>query len=601
MTRLHPLSAVTSAVGMGMFGIMIPPMLVGVLVLVFEVGSFGLAMSTAPLGFAAGAAYGVTYYYRFEYELTEDTFDVSSGVFSRRSREIPYHRIQNVDVTQSVIQRLLGLATVNVETAGGGNTEAALNFVSDAEAQRLQGEIRRRTARAKERRGNARRRRRSEESVSTARTKSPRTQPDEFVGVEPGGEAERSTNGTVTDDAVDSGTEASIDHPPLDPRSTPRLETEMSDTPAANSFDTDPGQSLETDDWDEPVPEPRRLFSLSSKELLLYSFSSIRPAAVAGVLFFLFIFTDQIIDYLLAVAGPVGGPPDLETGTTGSYAILTIVSLVNGIIVTYLLSVAYTFTTYYGFRLGRAEDDFVYERGLLQRYSGSIPAEKVQSVTVTDNPLQRLISYAGLWVETAGYGPDSGGGSQSAVPLAQEGRVHRFTERLIDLERPTFSSPPALARRRYLVRYSIVVGFVVAAFYGLSMVMGFERWYFALLLFLGVPLAAHLRYVHIGYYVGADHLVIRRGFWRRRTTVIPYYRIQTVSNRRSIFQRRLGLASLVVDTASSRTFFWATPTIYDLDLETARKVHEEARERLQDSLEVRRRSDDDSGVSVAFT
>ena len=601
MTRLHPLSAVTSAVGMGMVGIMIPPMLVGVLVLVFEVGSFGLAMSTAPLGFAAGAAYGVTYYYRFEYELTEDTCDVSSGVFSRRSREIPYHRIQNVDVTQSVIQRLLGLATVNVETAGGGNTEAALNFVSDAEAQRLQREIRRRTSRAKERRVKTRRQRRSEEAIPTSRAESPPVYSESSVGKEPDGIAGRPTNGDLTDEAVATKSEPRMDHPPLDPRDIPRLETGMPETPTTNTFDTTPGQSLEPDDWDEPVSKPRRLFSLSSKELLLYSFTSIRPAAVAGVLFFLFIFTDQIIEYLLVVAGPVGGPPDIETGTTGSYAILTIVSLVNGIIVTYLLSVAYTFTTYYGFRLGRAEDDFVYERGLLQRYSGSIPAEKVQSVTVTDNPLQRLIKYAGLWVETAGYGPDSGGGSQSAVPLAQEGRVHRFTERLMDLGRPTFSSPPPLARRRYLVRYSLVAGSVVAGFYGLSMVTGFERWYFSLLVFLGVPPAAHLRYVHIGYYVGADHLVIRRGFWRRRTTVIPYYRIQTVANRRSIFQRRLGLASLVVDTASSRTFFWATPTIYDLDLETARGVHEEARERLQASLEEHRRSDDDSGVSVAFT
>ena len=594
MTRLHPLSAATTAVGTGMVGLMIPPMLVSILVLVFEVGTFGLAMSSAPLGFAAGAAYGITYYYRFEYELTEDTFDVSSGVFSRRSREIPYHRIQNVDVTQTVIQRVLGLANVNVETAGGGNTEAALNFVSDAEAKRLQREIRRRTARAKARRESSRRRRRAGESRSR-------------IAESVDAYAEAADAYAEADDADESTFGTGVDSPPLDPREIPRLETGAGESTAsgvhgsgADAYDPDAdAYDPETDDWEDV--KPKRLFSLSSRELLLYSFTSIRPAAVAAVLFFLFIFTDPIIEYLLAVSQPVGGPPELETGTPDSYAILTIVSLVNGIIVTYLLSVAYTFAMYYGFRLGRAEDDFVYERGLLQRYSGSIPAEKVQSVTVTDNPLQRLIGYAGLWVETAGYGPDSGGGSQSAVPLAQEGRVHQFTERLMDLDRPRFSSPPTLARRRYLVRYSLVAGIVVATWYGISTVTVVERWYFALVVFLAVPPAAHLRYVHLGYYVGDDHLVIRRGFWRRRTTVIPYYRIQTVANRRSIFQRRLGLASLVVDTASSRTFFWATPTIYDLDLKTARAVHEEAREQLQGALDERRRADDDGGVSVAFT
>jgi len=284
----------------------------------------------------------------------------------------------------------------------------------------------------------------------------------------------------------------------------------------------------------------------------------------------------------------------------GSLLVLIGISLIQWSVATYVASAIYTVANYYGFRLGRAGDDFVYERGLIQRYSGSIPVEKVQSVTVTENPLQRLVGYAGLWVETAGYGPDSSSGSQSAVPLAETDRVYRFAESLTGVESPRFRSPPTLARRRYLVRYAIVAAAVVTAAFGLAQVSSLERWYLAAVVFAAVPPAAHLKYVNLGYFVGEDHLVIRSGFWKRRTTVVPYYRIQTVSTRRSIFQRRLGLASLAVDTASSRTFAWGSPTIDDIALETARDVHGTGRERLQTALRERAR-ENDIGLSVDFT
>ncbi|APX96014.1 PH domain-containing protein [Natronorubrum daqingense] len=566
MNRLHPLSAATYGLQYGLIWLWIPMALVLLLGALVDSISPAWSPLAAPLGFVIGVAYGVAYYYRFEYAITPDTFDVSSGVFARRSREIPYGRIQNVDVRQGVFQRLFGLATLSIETAGGGATEATLNFVSESEATRLQTQIRRRTAEVKNRRG----RRREQES-------SPDDQSESVADrSEHPNDAERTSSDQTIDGTGDPGV----------PEPTSNRSRELDpESPLASGV----GRRRQ-----------HRLFDLEAKELLLYSFTSFRPAAAAAVLGLFFIATDTFLELLVVVAQPVGGPESLGEGTTTDYGILTLVSIANGVVIAYVLSVAYTFATYYDFQLGRADDDFVYERGLLQRYSGSIPVEKVQSVTVTANPIQRAIEYAGLWVETAGYGPDSNGGSQSAVPLAKLGRVHRFTENLTGVETPKFQRPPPIARRRYLVRYSLVATVVVAISFGITQVTGLERWYLAAVVFAGVPPAAHLKYVNLGYYVGEDHLVVRRGFWQRRTTVIPYYRIQTVSTRRSIFQRRLGLASLVIDTASSRTLFWTTPTIYDVDLEDARDAHGTGRKRLQSALRQRAR-DDDLGLDVDFT
>ncbi|WP_123622356.1 PH domain-containing protein [Halorubrum sp. CSM-61] len=107
---------------------------------------FAVAAGVAGAVVLAAVGYEVAYYRRFDYELTDDTLDISSGVISRREREIPYRRIQNVDVSRSVIQRAIGVAAVDLETAGGSSTEGSIRFVTPDEATRLQREVQRRKA-----------------------------------------------------------------------------------------------------------------------------------------------------------------------------------------------------------------------------------------------------------------------------------------------------------------------------------------------------------------------------------------------------------------------------------------------------------------------
>ena len=605
MNRLHPLSAVTLALNRGMLGFFVPFFLVTIAGGSVDLPHPALSLIAGAVGFFVGVGYGVAYYYRFGYELDADTFDIASGVIARRSREIPYRRIQNVDIRQNVIFQLLGLATVTIETAGGGSTEASLNFVSEEEATRLQREIRRLTAAA-----NADRRSKPKSSADgsvgqasddvEAGLDEPASGNIEAADLGVGAEDRRDR--IVPEERTPRTDDNSVDGPPADAHDVdgPPADAHDVDGPPVDAYDRDrigeaPPQNGGRTGEDPYARAPahefrtRRLFSLDSRELLLYSFASFRPAALAAVGFLFLFASEAIIQYLVTTAQPIGGPDEIGAGTGGSYLVLSVVSMVHAVVITYFVSILYTFFAYYGFRLGKAGDDLVYERGLLQRYSGSIPLEKVQSVTVTDNPIQRRIDHAGLWVETAGYGPESNGGSQSAIPLARLPRVHGFAERLTDVEAPTFQRPTTVARRRYLARYSIITTVVLVGAFGLAQLTAFEAWYLAGALYLLVPPAAHLRWRHLGYYVGAENLVIREGFWSRKTTVIPYYRIQTVSTRRSIFQRRLGLASLVVDTASSRTFFWATPTIHDVDLAVAREAHASSRKRLQSALQKRAR------------
>lgn len=424
--------------------------------------------------------YEVLYYQRYEYELTADTFDIRSGVVSRRNREIPLRRIQNVDISRNVVQRVLGIAAVNFETAGGSGTEGAIRYVTFEEAKRLQSEI------ARLKRGDA------------------------------------------------------------------------ADAPAVDS--------------DE-------LFALSDRELALVgalSFDLRGP----GLLFFLLSGSVPFVSSFFSLG--------TETVILALGGVLVLVAI---LLVSWLAGFTIAVVNYYGFRLSRTDDELLYERGLLQRYDGSIPFDKIQTLTIEDNPLKRWFGYATLAIETAGYAPGQGNerGSEAAVPLAERERVLSLANDIEPFGTPEFTRPPKRIRRRYAARYLIVLGVVTGVLFALGTVLDASvPWYGTLTVLPVIPVAAHYKWKHRGYWLGEEHVVTRNGFWKRQTKVVPYYRIQTVIDSQTIFQRRWRVATVTVDTAGSLSLADQDAAAVDIEATDAERIRGELEDRLVAAVAERR-------------
>ena len=467
-----------------------------VVVAVFLVNSndFGLPIAVGAGGaiLLAALAYQVAYYRRFEYKLTEDTLDISSGVVSRREREIPYRRIQNVDVSQSVIQRAIGIAAVDLETAGGSSTEGSIRFVVPDEATRIRREVQRRKS---------------------------------------------------------------------------------------GSSPAEPGEPGGAEGADGAVgPAEEELFAISPGELALVGALSF-DGRLIGLLAFLSSGSVPVLS---------GFIPETSAAALTATAIVAVGGL---FLVSWVLGAGVAFSNYYGFRLSRAGDELRYERGLFRRYSGSIPTEKVQTLTISDNPAKRALGYASLSIETAGYAPGQSGddGSQAAVPIATTDRVYRLAHEVESFGTPTFSRPPKRIRWRYVVRYAIAVAVLVGVALAVDWFVGPDLpWYGPAVLLLAVPPAAHLKWKHRGYWLGEDHLLTRNGFWNRTVTVVPYYRIQTVIDSRTIFQRRWNVATVVADTAGGSSLSGTSAAAVDFELDEAIELRETLQERLQSSLREQR-------------
>jgi membrane protein YdbS with pleckstrin-like domain len=79
-------------------------------------------------------------YRAWRYAEREDDLLVGRGVMFRRLTVVPYGRMQFVDVTAGPVDRLFGLATVQLHTAAAA-TDAKIPGLTGDEAQRLRDQL----------------------------------------------------------------------------------------------------------------------------------------------------------------------------------------------------------------------------------------------------------------------------------------------------------------------------------------------------------------------------------------------------------------------------------------------------------------------------
>src|SRR3546814_19700860 len=94
------------------------------------------------------AVVAVWRYLTFRYRITADSVVIDSGLLERSRRQVPFSRIHNVAIHQSLLHRLFGVAEVRLESAGGDKPEAQMRVLQLDDAIALEALVRRRGAAA---------------------------------------------------------------------------------------------------------------------------------------------------------------------------------------------------------------------------------------------------------------------------------------------------------------------------------------------------------------------------------------------------------------------------------------------------------------------
>ncbi len=212
---------------------------------------------------------------------------------------------------------------------------------------------------------------------------------------------------------------------------------------------------------------------------------------------------------------------------------------------------------YGGYRLSRTAGGLELQGGLLTERRVVIQPDRIQTLTWVDHPLGRRSGIRSLGFSTAEVGH---GGMENGevsveldrlVPAADADEVDRIAVlagRPIRVDDDRLRRVSPLTIRRAALRWSIPTLAAPALWF-------VRPW----LPFVVVPiwwaaawLAARRRYEILGVATDDVELVGRTGWWISRTTRLSVDRIQGVRMTSTPFQRRLGLATLVVGTAGVR-------------------------------------------------
>ena len=139
--RLHPLSWLFLLIGQ------LKQFALPLLVLLFT-GKHSDSDLWGLVGIGALMAYSIAQYFTYRYRIDSDGVVIRSGLLQRSLRHIPFARIQNVTLHQSLLHRLFNVAEVRLESAGAAKPEGQMRVLRLDAAHQLEQQIRERGAAA---------------------------------------------------------------------------------------------------------------------------------------------------------------------------------------------------------------------------------------------------------------------------------------------------------------------------------------------------------------------------------------------------------------------------------------------------------------------
>jgi len=218
-----------------------------------------------------------------------------------------------------------------------------------------------------------------------------------------------------------------------------------------------------------------------------------------------------------------------------------------------LASALQTVITFYGFRMTLADDDLRLSFGLLTKVKATIPLGRIQTITIREGPLHRRFGVSSVRAATAGgTGPQLPGvGSRYLAPILPRAEVAPLVRVLMPEADPdALAWQPAHPRafRRLLVRRAVRALVLTAA---VSWFAGVWTAPIAAVLLAYAFVDAKLQARHMAHSVSDGVFAFRSGWYMRQTTITPLRKVQVTGVAESPFDRRHGMAALVVDTAGA--------------------------------------------------
>jgi len=370
------------------------------------------------------------------YELNQDEFSLYQGILSKKRVHVPYQRVQSVNQRASLTQRIFGVCTVHIDTAGGAQNKAVVvPYLSKSDAEWLRTQLFYR-----------------KQLMLAPPPPAPPTglpvQTSIAPGVaayppQPGYPAQPYPRATGTGNVLDAPAAAMSD---------------MRGVFGGTGFD---------------LGAVSYSYGLSNKELVLTGMSNSSSFAVIvlTVLGALVTLGFTVIQSLLADIIGSEGADVISEVATGLFAPYVIGGFLVLVLFFWVVSVGGTCLAYGGFTARRRGSRIEVEHGILQHRFDGVDIDRVQSVVIRQSFIRRLIGYCELSLGKIDALTDAQKQNNAQAAAAQRGlmihpfvKMSRVPEILAGLVPEYADVPtetirlPKVALRRALLRRCIILG-----------------------------------------------------------------------------------------------------------------------------------------------
>ena len=413
------------------------------------------------VGAGALVVISLAQYFTYRFRVEGDGIVIRSGLFQKSLRHIPFQRIHNVALHQSLLHRLVGVAEVRLESAGGMRPEGEMRVLSLADAHALEDLVR--------------------------------------------------SHGQAAAEATAAEAEA----PP-----------------------TRELLSL-------PTSEVVRLGLISNRGMILVA-AAIGVLAQSG--------SELVGDSLKSWARLLmGWGKDLHLGTTGwvlGAASLVLIALVA----LRLLSVLLALLQFHGFTLTETGRRLSVQRGLLTRLRANMPRRRIQAWSLRESLTHRWLGRRSLRVDSASVEAVNDQRSlRDLAPVATPEAMDELIRHLLPSRpwplndwRPLH---PRAWRRQFSMPALLATGLAVAVTWRQG------TWGLAVLALLPVLwVRARIWARHAGYCLEGGLVAVREGWLDKSWRFAETGKLQALRLSRSPFDRRHGMATLLLDTAGASPF-----------------------------------------------
>jgi putative membrane protein len=222
----------------------------------------------------------------------------------------------------------------------------------------------------------------------------------------------------------------------------------------------------------------------------------------------------------------------------GGFLVLLLTGLATGVTRTLLRE--------YGFRLDRTGKGLRRRRGLLTRTDVTLPLRRIQAGVVATGPIRERFGWRAFTVQ--GLAGDGGHGKQGAMqrdhmlaPLATPEELAPIAAE-IGWRLPGEDTAWRPVSRAHVWSFCLLL----LPLFPLLLLLGPLRW---------------LEWRRTAFAVAEEQLLLRTGWWKRRTLLLPLRNVQSVTLRETALTRRFGVAHLVVDIAGGSALGNVIPSL----------------------------------------